>query len=283
MQSANNSAYSTRKNHISKKITLAVIVKNEDARIGEFIEAHNEWANILIVDDHSTDNTVSIAKNYKVSIMSFKYDGYFSRKNIKEIFKNTETSWNIICGIGIRIPSAAFYKIEDIQNENPFIYGINLFRQSYSYNHPTHSSKRWYNHDHRDTTSCMCINKDYWNENLSRIHREFPIIGNKENIALLPPTEEYTVRHYRNGHSSCTEAKHNRYSSAEAAERFADGETCGIIKALVVPLKILTIMLILSPKNKYSYLATLQHFHYELQVYLKLAELTANLLPDKKN
>ena len=129
----------------------------------------------------------------------------------------------------------------------------------------------------------MCLNKHYWNEKASRIHREFPINGTKENIILLPPTPEYTVLHIRDGHSNSTEQKHIRYSTAEAKERFANGETCGLIKAILTPLKIFIIMLLLSPKNKYSVLTTIQHFHYELQVYLKLAELTFGLSPELKN
>jgi glycosyltransferase involved in cell wall biosynthesis len=261
----------------SKNISIAVIVKNEEDKISSFIDAHIDYANILVADDQSSDHTVTLALQHGAHIFPFVYDGYFSRRNLKEIFDKATTDWVIVAGIGIRIPAKAFDKIEHIIKQHTDIRGINLFRQSYSNGYPTHSSKLWYQFDHRDTTSCMCINKQHWNENLSKIHCEFPIMGTKDNIVLLPPTAEFTVKHLRNILCADNQDKHNRYSTAEASQRYSDGERCGILKAIILPLKIFLIMLVLSPKNKISILATIQHFHYELQVYLKLVELSLGL------
>ncbi len=57
------------------ELSVVILAKNEQARIKDCLESIKGWANeIIIVDDGSTDATISIAKEYTKSIFSRQMD-----------------------------------------------------------------------------------------------------------------------------------------------------------------------------------------------------------------
>lgn len=57
------------------KLSLAMIVKNEERNLGEALSIVKDWADeIVIIDDNSTDRTVEIAKKFTDKIFTRKMD-----------------------------------------------------------------------------------------------------------------------------------------------------------------------------------------------------------------
>ena len=63
------------------KLSVTVITRNEAAAIGDAL-ASVAWADeIVVVDAHSTDDTVAIARRYTDRVVSRDWPGYVDQKN----------------------------------------------------------------------------------------------------------------------------------------------------------------------------------------------------------
>jgi glycosyltransferase involved in cell wall biosynthesis len=64
-----------------QKISIVIITKNEEEALRNCLESVKDFDEIIIVDSFSTDNTVSIAKEYTDKIFLRKFDDFSSQKN----------------------------------------------------------------------------------------------------------------------------------------------------------------------------------------------------------
>jgi glycosyltransferase involved in cell wall biosynthesis len=65
-----------------EKISVVIICLNEEKNIGRCIDSVNDIADeIVILDSHSTDQTVSIAENKGAVVVSEDFKGYIQQKN----------------------------------------------------------------------------------------------------------------------------------------------------------------------------------------------------------
>ncbi len=63
------------------KLSVTVITKNEEADLGDAL-ASVAWADeIVVVDSHSTDATVAVARRYTDRVVARDWNGYASQKN----------------------------------------------------------------------------------------------------------------------------------------------------------------------------------------------------------
>ncbi len=66
---------------LMEKITVAIITKNEERNIRDCLESV-KWADeIVVVDNGSTDHTLSICKEYGARIFQEEWKGYSGQKN----------------------------------------------------------------------------------------------------------------------------------------------------------------------------------------------------------
>ena len=61
-------------------ISVVIPVKNEEARIARCLQALTHFDEIVVVDSHSTDQTVNIALSYGARVESFAWDGRYPKK-----------------------------------------------------------------------------------------------------------------------------------------------------------------------------------------------------------
>ena len=63
-------------------VSVVVIAKNEEARIGECLRSVEGWAGeIVVVDDESTDGTLEIAKRHGAAVYRRKMDNEGAHRN----------------------------------------------------------------------------------------------------------------------------------------------------------------------------------------------------------
>ncbi|WP_288955087.1 glycosyltransferase family 2 protein [uncultured Polaribacter sp.] len=63
------------------KITAIIPTLNEEIHIADAIESVSFADEIIVIDSHSTDKTVSIAEKYQVKIIKREFDDFSSQKN----------------------------------------------------------------------------------------------------------------------------------------------------------------------------------------------------------
>lgn len=61
-------------------VTAAVPVRNEEANLARCLTRLNRFAEVVVIDSGSTDQTREIAENFQVRIVDFRWDGRYPKK-----------------------------------------------------------------------------------------------------------------------------------------------------------------------------------------------------------
>ena len=72
----------TPKNEGPDRIAISVVIlaKNEKAGIADAVKRVQRFAQVIVVDSHSTDNTVDIARAQGAEVVQFSWDGKYPKK-----------------------------------------------------------------------------------------------------------------------------------------------------------------------------------------------------------
>ena len=74
------------------KLSVTIITYNEEDRLEDALKSVQDIADeIVVVDSHSTDNTVKIAEKYNSRVLFNKFDNYGDQKNVA--LKNATYEW----------------------------------------------------------------------------------------------------------------------------------------------------------------------------------------------
>jgi glycosyltransferase involved in cell wall biosynthesis len=77
------------------KVTLCMIMKNEEAHIGRCLQSLKDYVDdIVIVDTGSTDKSMEIAKSYGARIFEYPWEDDFSKAR-NQAMSHVETEWMI--------------------------------------------------------------------------------------------------------------------------------------------------------------------------------------------
>jgi (heptosyl)LPS beta-1,4-glucosyltransferase len=111
------------------KLTVTVITRNEAANIEGALESV-KWADeIVVVDSHSADDTVAIAKRYATRIVLHTWAGYSAQRNYAaEIAAH---DWILALDADERVPPELASEIQDIMRRGPTASGYRMPRLSY--------------------------------------------------------------------------------------------------------------------------------------------------------
>lgn len=61
-------------------ITVAIPVRNEGANLARCLERLGQFAEIVVIDSNSTDNTVAVAESFGARVVQFTWDGRYPKK-----------------------------------------------------------------------------------------------------------------------------------------------------------------------------------------------------------
>ena len=113
------------------KVCLAMIVRNEEANLDEALSLAKGWADeIVIVDDHSTDRTVEIARKYTDKIFSRKMDLEGRQRNFA--VSKSSYDWVMFQDGDERLTQELKDEIDhDLDNHNGVSYGYWVPRKNY--------------------------------------------------------------------------------------------------------------------------------------------------------
>lgn len=198
------------------KNTISVIITcyNEEKNIKGCLESA-KWADeIVVVDDGSTDNTVSIAKKYTQNIYHHKNVGYVEPTRNYAISK-AKGDWILILDADERIPDQLAEKLQKIVEEDDII-GVRIPRKNIIFNAWIQNTGWWPDYNLRFFKNDAVVWSDI-------IHSQPEARGNvidleaKENVALL---------HYNYNSISQFLNKLDAYTTISARERMADGQSC---------------------------------------------------------
>lgn len=78
----------------SKQITFVLFMFNEEARIERAVRNFLPYGRVLVVDNHSTDRTVEIAKSLGADVLLHKNQGWVEDEHTTSVVKSVvQTPW----------------------------------------------------------------------------------------------------------------------------------------------------------------------------------------------
>lgn len=184
------------------KISAIIIVKNEEAHIKEALESLSFADEIIVVDDSSTDKTVSIAKRFTSKIYNFKGEGYVEPLREFAISK-TKHDWVFLLDADERVPDSLVQNLKTISED---VSAVLIPRKNIIFASWIQHAGWWPDY----TVRFFRKDRVKWSD---RIHSQPDVRGEK---VQLNPTEENALVHYN--YTTITQfiEKMNRYTTFQA-------------------------------------------------------------------
>lgn len=205
-----------------QKISVVVIVYNEERNIKDCLESIKWVDEIILVDAFSEDKTIEIAKEYTDKIFQRQWQGYSQQKNFGLFQASNE--WIIFVDSDERISEELAEEIRVALERNNGLYdGYYIPRQSFYLGRRIKHGE-WY-----PDLKLRLINKHKGSWSGPSVHEKLTLNGKVG--YLKNPILHYTYRDI-----SYHLEKFNRYSSLFAQDAFNKGEKVNLYKLLWRPI-----------------------------------------------
>ena len=192
-------------------ITVIVSVKNEALNLPSCLDKLIRFAQIIVVDSGSTDDTITIAKSKGAEVLHFEWNGKFPKKRNWALQNaNLRHEWILFLDAD-EFVTEAFVNEVAVKTLNPNFNGFTIHFENYfmgkklRYGYGFQKSALF----RKSKGSYEKIDEDLWSHLDMEVH-EHPIIEGKVGVinAKVIHKDFKSLEHYI--------AKHNAYSSWEA-------------------------------------------------------------------
>lgn len=194
----------------STKITFFVFTYNEENKIEDMLKTLKPHANIIVIDNYSTDNTVEIAHKYTDRVYKHKNIGYVeNEETMKFVMDIVETDWAYLCYVDEFIPPALMSILKSTA-ENKAFDAIEIYRKNFMYgreifNYGKHHL-RMFRKGSVDFTANIVHKLGVYNVPTSRVFK-------------VPANKLMSIWHMSEYNTDSLEKAHNRYANLEALQR----------------------------------------------------------------
>lgn len=280
-----SSMYILGDNSEMKKINFLISAFNEENRIREVISSIKKFADqIVILDPGSTDNTLNYAlEEYPIKscLVTQNFFDVVSRyrAGFSVIREFTDNDWVIVLNCSEKFTDELGNELLRLINNNKELSGVQIYRQSYTFNVRTHNQKLLYFFRglFKLKNSFRLFRFSDWDESGAMMHSECPVKKKKlGDTTWLLPLEKFSLKHFRAGTLNSFENKHQTYSDYEAKEMYARGIRTNLLKMLLKPLAIAIYFLPTIIYDRKAFIVSIYHAFYKFQVESKLYLLQTN-------
>ncbi len=112
-----------------KKISVAIITKDEERNIRECLESVGWADDIVVVDSFSSDRTVEICREFGARVFEEEWKGYPGQKN--SALQKTRNEWVLSLDADERVNPELRREMESALCENPSVDGYFLARKNF--------------------------------------------------------------------------------------------------------------------------------------------------------
>ena len=203
------------------KLTVTVITRNEAANIEGALESV-KWADeIVVVDSHSADETVTLAERYSARIVTHDWAGYSAQRNYAAEIASHD--WILALDADERVPTELAAEIQQIMRQGSAAGGYRMPRVS-------HYLGRWIRGtDWYPDYQLRLYDRRVGRFNGKRVHESVELRQGR------PGTLRHDLQHhpYRDISDHVTSIDH--YTTLAAEEWFAEGRRTNPLEVAVHP------------------------------------------------
>lgn len=215
------------------KYTVVIPTFNEENRIEFVLKNFNKRANILILDDGSTDKTKEICDKYSVKFLirpKPENPTYFTKEISGWILDNVETEYMFVCYCSIFVPLDLLNLFEKIASEAKI---KAIYHDQLAITYGRFIQRPFIR---RISSSCHFFSKEALNFANKQIHGEWPIDISEDKVLRLKAKDNLSIYIFRDYDVKFMELKHSQYADIEALERFENGERTNVFKLIWKPI-----------------------------------------------
>lgn len=191
-------------------ITFLVFTFNEQRRLEPYLRCIQGWGRIIVIDNHSCDDTRNIAAGYTDEIYTFRNPGYVENKEVMDFaLSKVKTRWVYLGYVDELLPRPLLQRLTEIARSEQYSI-VELYRKNFMYgqeifNYGKHHL-RMFIPDAVDFTDNM-------------VHKLGKFLVPRERILKLPANDDYSLWHFSSYNTTRLEMAHNRYADLEARLR----------------------------------------------------------------
>ncbi len=194
----------------SKKITFFVFTYNEENRLEDMLKSLKPHANIVVVDNHSTDNTVDIANSFTDRVYKRKNIGYVeNEETMKFVMDILETEWAYLCYVDEYIPADLMSILKSTAENNAFD-AVEIYRKNFMY------GREVFNYGKHHLRMFRKGSVDFTG---NIVHRLGVYAVDSSRVLKVPVKKLTSIWHMSAYNTDCLEKSHNRYANLEAIQR----------------------------------------------------------------
>jgi glycosyltransferase involved in cell wall biosynthesis len=202
------------------KLTVTVITRNEAANIRAALESV-AWADeIIVVDSHSADDTVAIARQYATRVEVRDWAGYSAQKNFAADLASND--WILSLDADERVTPPLAREIRALLERGPNARGYRISRVTWYLGRWLHSTD-WYPDYQLRLYDRRC---GRWNAR--RVHESFELQGR-------PGTLRHHLEHYAYRDVSDHVTSIDHYTTLAAEQWMEEGRRTNILELAVHP------------------------------------------------
>lgn len=257
-------------------ITFVVFTYNEARRIEYVLRCFQPYGKILIMDNHSTDNTVEIAKKYGAEVHLHTWDGATHAENERtanNVLSKITTPWAYWAYADELLTKSLLQKLVEIScDEKKEL--VNIYRKNLHYGIEN------LNFDSFGVRSPRFFRKGSVDFTKNPIHSMGRYIGKPNAVVNLPMQDKYAIYHCSTYNINKFEAAHCRYSEIEAQSLFERETKCTFKMLVIRPIYLFLKFYFIGGGRKHGYaglIMIMQYFFYFFNVYAKLWEKQAGI------
>lgn len=192
-----------------KKITFLLFTHNEEKRVEDMLKCLSGHGDIILIDNFSDDETISIAKKYTKLIYQHKNIGYVENEETINFALNLSSNeWVYLAYADELIPKKLMTLLKLIVNDN--LYDIvEIYRKNFMYGQEVFNYGK---------THLRMFKKNSVNFHNNIVHKLGKYEKNSK-VLKVKNSPETSIWHFSAYSCDRLELTHNRYANLEATQR----------------------------------------------------------------
>lgn len=122
------------------KLSVVILTHNSSQAITSCLDSVKTADEIIIFDDHSSDNTLSLAKPYKPVVVSHRLTSFAHQRNLA--FKKVTSGWVLFLDSDEKLPPQLFKEIKSVIKTSPHS-AYRMKRLNYFFHKPIRHGGYW--------------------------------------------------------------------------------------------------------------------------------------------
>ncbi len=197
-------------------LSVVVITKNEEQRLAACLESVKAAAEIIVVDDESTDRTLEVARRFTDKVTVRRLDGFGRQKQFA--VDQARGPWILSLDADERVPPELAAEIGEVLSRETPAAAFRIRRKTFYLG-------RWIRHGNWDTSIIRLFRKDRARFNDRLVHEAIEVSGTVEELEnfFIHESYESIEQHV---------AKLNLYTALDARVFFEEGRRVHAVNAL---------------------------------------------------